>query len=115
MVLIVAASTLTDVLASTTVMPQMETAHAPDWQLAVALAYRTLFGIAGGWLTARLAPGRPMTHAIVLGAIGTAASIAGLVVMWSVGQHWYPVALVILALPQCWFGGRLAAQRTRLA
>jgi hypothetical protein len=23
------------------------------------------------------------------------------------GPRWYPIALVVLAIPQCWIGGRL--------
>jgi hypothetical protein len=45
--------------------------------LAVALAYRCLFTVIGGWIAARLAPSRPVLQAMVLGAIGTAAAIAG--------------------------------------
>jgi hypothetical protein len=25
----------------------------------------------------------------------------------NLGPHWYPIALVILAIPQCWLGGKL--------
>lgn len=109
-VFIVAVSTGTDYVLCKTIMPEMASTHAPARDLALALAYRTLYGVIGGWITARLAPGRPMTHAIVLGAIGTLAALAGVVAMWSVGDHWYPIALVVLALPQCWLGGRLGAR-----
>ena len=111
MVFIVAASTATDWVLCKTILPEMASTHAPPADLALALAYRTVFGVAGGWITAKLAPSRPMTHAIVLGAIGTLAALAGAVAMWSVGQQWYPLALVVLALPQCWLGARIAARR----
>jgi hypothetical protein len=52
-----------------------------------------------------------MTHALVLGAIGTAAAIAGVIAAWSFGNQWYPIALVVLALPQSWLGAKLAARR----
>jgi hypothetical protein len=108
---IVAVSTGTDLALAKTLVPTMNSAHAPPATLALALAYRTLYGVAGGWITARLSPSRPITHAVVLGVIGTIASIAGLVVEWSAGQQWYPIALVVLSLPECWLGGRLAARR----
>jgi hypothetical protein len=111
MVFIVAVSTGTDLVLCKTIMPEMASTHAPAQDLALALAYRTLYGVIGGWITARLAPGRPITHAVVLGVIGTIASIAGLVVEWSAGQQWYPIALVVLSLPECWLGGKLAARR----
>jgi hypothetical protein len=48
-----------------------------DGQFAVATLYRTLYGIAGAYLTARLAPNRPLMHALILGFLGFVASIAG--------------------------------------
>jgi hypothetical protein len=75
--------------------------------LLLATAYRTVYGIAGSYLTARLAPHHPMGHALVLGIIGLAACIAGAVAMWGFGPTWYPLALVALALPCAWAGGQL--------
>jgi hypothetical protein len=82
---------------------------AGDGPLALATAYRTIYGIGGAYLTARLAPSRPMLHAMILGVLGFIASLAGAVATWNkmeiYGPHWYPVALVVLALPQSWLGG----------
>ncbi len=75
--------------------------------LLLATAYRTVYGFEGGYLTARLAPNHPMGHAPVLGIIGLAACGAGALAMWGVGPAWYPVALVILAVPCAWASGRL--------
>ena len=75
--------------------------------LLLALAYRFVFDVGGCWLTARLAPDRPMGHALALGAIGLVLSIAGAVAMWDAGAHWYPIALAASALPCAWLGGRL--------
>src|ERR1044072_9842467 len=52
----------------------------PDW--IIALSYRLLAAIGGGWITARLAPSRPMFYAVLLGGIGTAIGLAGLIVAW---------------------------------
>jgi hypothetical protein len=73
----------------------------------LATAYRSVYGIAGGYITALLAPDHPMGHALTLGALGMAACIAGAVGMWGIGPAWYPVALVALAMPYAWAGGRL--------
>jgi hypothetical protein len=60
-----------------------------------------------------------MLHALILGVLGLAASTAGAVVTWNkgpvFGPHWYPVALVVLAIPTAWAGGkiRLAQLRAR--
>jgi hypothetical protein len=79
--------------------------------LLAATAYRTLYGVLGAWLTARLAPYRPMTHVLVLGALGLAANCAGTLATWNkgpaYGPHWYPLTLIVLALPTAWFGGKL--------
>lgn len=77
----------------------------------LALAYRTLFTVAGGYITARLAPRRPLAHAVVLGVIGIVAGSAGTVAMWQTGDQWYPIALVLLALPSTWLGGWLFSRR----
>jgi hypothetical protein len=93
---------------------------ASDGPLLLATVYRTIYGIAGSYLTARLAPRAPMGHALIGGAIGLALSVAGAVATWShpenFGAHWYPVALVLLAIPTAWAGGKLRiAQLGRLA
>lgn len=73
----------------------------------LALSYRIVYGVAGGYIAARLAPNAPMRHALVLGAVGLAMSIAGAVAMWDAGANWYPVSLALTALPCSWLGGTL--------
>jgi hypothetical protein len=75
----------------------------------LATSYRILISIGGAWLTARLAPGKPMKHALALGYVGTVLGLIGLAATWGkgLGPTWYPIALVVLAVPQCWAGGRL--------
>jgi hypothetical protein len=75
--------------------------------LMVALAYRCLFAIAGGYVTAMLAPNRPMRHAIILGLIGVVASILGTITGWNLSAHWYPILLILTSLPCTWLGGKL--------
>ncbi|HEU4387520.1 MAG TPA: hypothetical protein VFV34_06965 [Blastocatellia bacterium] len=83
--------------------------------LLVATVYRTVYGVAGSYLTAMLAPDHPMRHALVLGVFGFVASIVGAIAMWDVGQHWYPLTLVALAIPGAWLGGKLYEMRRPLA
>ena len=79
---------------------------------ALATAYRTVYTVAGGYVTARLAANKPMGHVWTLGVIGLLAAIAGTVATWNKGPEfgpkWYPVALVVLAIPSVWLGGKLA-------
>jgi hypothetical protein len=82
-----------------------------DGALLLATAYRTVYGVVASYLMARLAPDRPMLHALVGGAIGLVVSIVGAAVTWNkgpaFGPHWYPLALIVLAMPQAWAGGKL--------
>ncbi len=77
----------------------------------LATGYRTLYAIAGCYLTARLAPARPMRHALALGVVGLVLSTAGAIATWNrgpaFGPHWYPLALIASALPCAWLGGWL--------
>ena len=85
-----------------------------DSLAVLATAYRIVISIAGAYLTAHLAPDRPMRHAIILGIVGIVLGPIGLLTTWTLnlGPHWYPVALVVLALPQCWAGGRFTSAPT---
>jgi drug/metabolite transporter (DMT)-like permease len=82
-----------------------------DALLLLATVYRTVYSTAGSYLAARLAPDRPMMHALALGVVGLVLSIVGAVVAWntgpSFGPAWYPLALVALAMPSAWAGGRI--------
>ena len=81
-----------------------------DWILASS--YRLVAAIAGGWITARLALSRPMFLAMVLGGTGTLLGLLGFVGAWmaspKLGPLWYPLLLVVTALPCTWLGGKLS-------
>ena len=88
-----------------------------DALFLLATVYRTAYGVAGSYLTARLAPTRPMQHALVLGAVGLALSTAGALATWNrgpeFGPHWYPLALIATAMPCAWAGGWLRDRQLR--
>lgn len=90
-------------------------ASMSDALFLLALLYRVAFTILGGYLTASLAPARPMTHVWVLGGIGVVAATVGAVATWNaapeLGPHWYPIMLIVTALPCVWAGGTLRAAR----
>lgn len=80
----------------------------PVWLIAIIIIYRTVFNTLGCYLTARLAPNKPMKHAIILGIIGVVLTIVGLIAMWDIPPRWYPIALIVLTLPAAWLGGKMA-------
>jgi len=88
-----------------------------DALFLLATVYRTVYGIAGSYLTARLAPDRPMQHALAGGIVGLVLSTVGAVVTWNrgpaFGPHWYPLALIATAIPCAWVGGRLCEMQLR--
>ena len=97
--------------------PWGESMAGYDGALFLATIYRTIYGVLGTYITAWLAPSRPMQHALAGGFIGLVVSMAGAAVTWNkgpaFGPHWYPLALVVLALPSAWAGGKLCVMQLR--
>ena len=94
--------------------PWGEPMHDPGLNL-LALAYRIVIAVAGAYLTARLAPNKPMRHALILGGVGVVLSLAGAIAAMpmNLGPDWYPIALVISSVPCAWLGGALHRARQR--
>src|SRR5262245_18939406 len=108
-VLVVALSIGTDALLHATgVYPELGKKMS-DGLFGLATAYRTLFGILGTYLTARLAPNKPMKHALIGAAIGTVLATIGAVATWNkdLGPHWYPIALILTAFPTAWIAAKI--------
>jgi hypothetical protein len=106
---IIVVTTLVDiVLHAIHVFPPMKQ-PINDALALLATCYRVVISIGGAWLTARLAPEKPMKHALILGVVGVVLGLVGVVATWNLGlgPRWYPIALVVLAVPQCWAGGRI--------
>jgi hypothetical protein len=87
-----------------------------DPLFALAAAYRAVFTVAGGYVTARLAPDRPTRHAWILAGIGLFAGLAGLVAYYTVGEAelgpaWYAISIPAEAIPCVWLGAQLAGWR----
>jgi hypothetical protein len=107
----VALSLITDMaMRSAGIFPALGVRMA-DPLLGLAVAYRTVYGVASSYVTARLAPNRPMGHALLLGALGLFVNVVGTALTWNkgpaFGPHWYPLVLIVLALPTAWLGGKL--------
>ena len=102
------------VLHATGVFPPSGQAMS-DGLYVLATIYRVVYTLIGGYLTAALAPRRPMTHVMILGTIGIVAATVGAVATWNAGPafgpRWYPLLLVVTALPCVWAGGMLRARQ----
>ena len=90
-----------------TISPGLAHADASTAVWIFVTAYRAVFSILGCYFAARWAPSRPMAHALALGIIGVILSSLGAFVMWGVGTHWYPITLIVIALPCAYIGGWL--------
>jgi hypothetical protein len=87
-----------------------------DGLFLLATAYRIVYNIVACYIIARVAPNRPMLHALIGGAIGLVLSAVGAGATWNkgpeFGPHWYPLALIATALPCAWIGGKLPDMRS---
>ena len=115
MLFIVAFSILTDVVMHATGIYPPWFQYMPDSLFLLATAYRIVYSILGSYLTARLAPHRPMLHALILGSIGVVLSIVGALSTWNKGPEfgpkWYPITLIVMAIPLAWLGGKLRVKQ----
>ena len=79
------------------------------WVLATA--YRVVYSVLGGYVAARLAPGRPTLHAMIFGAVGVLLSAIGAAANWNggpeYGPKWFSLGLIAIALPCSWAGAAL--------
>ena len=79
------------------------------WMVVTATIYRSIYTVAGGYVTAALAPDPRMRYVLILGVIGLVMSTLAAIVTipMKLGPAWYPIALAVLALPCVWLGGKL--------
>ena len=84
------------------------------WLNLLALSYRSVYTVLGGYITARLAPKNPMRHAVALGIMGTVVGTAGAIatIPLHLGPSWYPIALALTGLPLTGLGGVLYVRTT---
>ncbi len=104
---VVILSIATDLILNMTDIMKQPFDTNPTWFIILVILYRNAFSTFGSYLTARLAPSKPMRHAMIGGFIGLALSIAGAVVMWDTPPRWYAISLIVLALPSAWLGGKI--------
>ncbi len=77
----------------------------------IVTIYRFIFSVIACYITAWLAPVKPMKHAIILGSIGFILSLLGAILMWNEAVAWYNLAVILMALPCAWIGAKLYVMR----
>jgi hypothetical protein len=101
-------SIVTDIILERTGLMKLEPfSFNPWWIIALVIICRCAYHTGGAYLTAALAPGRPMLHAMIIGISGVVVGISGIAVMWNKTPHWFPLTLAVLPLPCAWIGGKL--------
>ncbi len=93
------------------IFPKSDFGVYTQWMLVIALLYRSLFTIIGGYITARLAPTNPMHHVYVLMVFGLLGGVAGAIGGWGYGNHWYPILLAITGPFFVWIGGKFGLEK----
>ncbi len=87
--------------------PQTNPEGYVPWMLVLALLYRSIFTVVGGYITARLAPHNAWNHIYALMILGGLGGVAGAIGGWHLGNHWYPILLAITGPLFVWLGGYL--------
>lgn len=75
--------------------------------ILLVIIYRFIFNVMGCYLTAKLAPGKPMRHALIIGIIGTVFAILGSAAMWDKAVAWYNISVILISIPSAWLGAKL--------
>ncbi len=95
----------------------LPTAAEPEkyvtWMLALALFYRSVYTVAGGYVTAYLAKNEPMKHVYALMVLGGIGGVLGAIGGWNLSANWYPVLLAITGPLFVWVGGKMFMSRSK--
>lgn len=101
-------SILTDlVLHATDVYPPFGKPMFDTGLLTLSTAYRFLFQVFGGWVTARIAQEQASKALWIMGIIGAVLWMAGTLAMPDMAPLWYGVVGALLSVPSVLIGGRL--------
>jgi peptidoglycan/LPS O-acetylase OafA/YrhL len=88
-------------------VPPPGTPNTNTTALLVICAYVALYGILGCYVTARLAPSRPLLHALIVGGLALAMSIPATIAVWNDTPVWFNVYNLLAVMPYAYVGGRI--------
>jgi hypothetical protein len=110
---VVVMTTVTDILMHATGVFPPWGERMPDGLFILPLAYRIAYAVLGGYIAARLATDRPVSHAVALGGIGFVLSAVGTFATAgqsaAYGPIWYSLLVTATALPSAFAGAKLHA------
>jgi hypothetical protein len=81
--------------------------------LSLSLTTAAVYATVGCYLAARLAPSRPMWHALLLGVLVLVFTVINADLLWMLAASWYRLASLVIVMPCAWIGGWLA-ERSRI-
>ena len=109
-VVIAILSTLTDLLLeSIGVLPDPKKGLFVIWAILLTLFYRGVYTIFAGFIVAKLAPSKPMLHAIILGIIGILITVIAISSpsFSDKAPLWFGFTLAVITIPCLWLGVRI--------
>jgi hypothetical protein len=84
-----------------------------DGTLFTIMSYEALFVLIAGYVTARIAVRRPMTHALVMAGLVLLGRVPTAVVAWSLAPPWFHIGVMLLIIPAALLGVKLSELRGR--
>lgn len=103
-------SVLTDFLLETIgILPDPEKGLFETWAILLSLSYRVIYTIVAGIIIARLAPGKPMMHALILGIIGVTITLLAVTnpEFAQKSKLWFGYTLAAITIPSLWLGVKI--------
>jgi hypothetical protein len=89
------------------IFPPLDEGFFIPWMIVLAIVYRSAYNVFGCYVTAALAPKKPMLHVMAIGVVGLILTVIGTITHADKGPLWYGISLAILTLPSAWLGATL--------
>jgi hypothetical protein len=103
-------SIVTDfLLESIGVLPNPQKGLYETWAIILVLFYRAVYSILAGFIIGKLAPTKPMLHAIILGIIGTAITLLATISpgFTEKAPLWFGFTLAAIIIPSMLVGVKI--------
>jgi hypothetical protein len=85
--------------------------NLPVWLFTFAYTFPCV--MAGGYVTARVAPHHAVRHALILGILQSALTIPAMLAFPDKAPWWGWIGSMVVVIPAAWCGGLLYARRAK--